>query len=239
MGNTLIQHLSKEGAEILLALVLYSCEDCAGCKILVCPSRLRGNDFMRTVCRYLALGGVVLLLAAVPISARKIKIESDYDKSNDFARYKRYTTGKNYLVTHQRPEVRARIDKVLVESLHGHLQAKGFVLDENHPDFIITYEAGSLSEADISPQPQTANEQLLNPIFGLSGPDGVPSIAWTYALAKLKLSVTDVDSGKVVWTALASEKVEYPRKVLKDLKKKVDVLMTRTLKSFPPPSVPK
>jgi hypothetical protein len=32
---------------------------------------------------------------------------------------------------------------------------------------------------------------------------------------------------------------QYPRKVLKDLRKKVDDLMTRTLKSLPPPSAPK
>ena len=191
---------------------------------------------MRTWLAYLALGGLALLLAGGPISARKIKIKSDYDKSNDFARYKRYTTGKNYLLTHQTPEVQARIDKVLVESLNGHLQAKGFVLDENHPDFIITYEAGSLSQADISAQPQTVNEQPLDPIFGLSGPEGVPSVARTYALAKVKLTVTDVDSGKIVWTARASEKIQYPRKTLKDLRKKVDDLMARTLKSFPPSS---
>ena len=194
---------------------------------------------MRTGLRYLVLGGVVLLLAAAPVSARKIKIKSDYDKSNDFARYKRYTTGKNYLLTHQTPEVQARIDKVLLESLNRHLQAKGFVLDENHPDFIITYEAGSLSEADISAQPPMVNGVPLDPIFGSIGPEGVPSAVWTYALAKLKLTVTDVDSGKPVWTARASEKIQYPLKALNDLKKKVDDLMARTLKSFPPASEPK
>ena len=76
----------------------------------------------------------------------------------------------------------------------------------------------------------------LDPIFGSLGPDGVPSAAWTYALAKLKVTVTDVDSGKPVWTARASEKIQYPQKALNDLKKKVDDLMARTLKSFPPAS---
>ena len=60
---------------------------------------------MRMVFRYLALGGVALLIAAAPISAQKIKIKSGYDKSNDFARYKRYAMGKNFLLTHQTPEV--------------------------------------------------------------------------------------------------------------------------------------
>jgi len=187
----------------------------------------------------LVLGGVVLLLAAAPVSARKIKVKSDYDKSNDFARYKRFTIGKNYLLTHQTPEVQAHIDKVLLESVHRHLQAKGFALDPNHPDFIIAYEAGSLSEADISAPPQSVNGPPLDPIFGSGGPDGVPSAVWTYALAKLKLTVTDVDSGKPVWTARASEKIQYPLKALNDLKKKVDDLMARTLKNFPPPSKPK
>ena len=108
---------------------------------------------MRMVFRYLALGGVALLIAAAPISAQKIKIKSDYDKSNDFGRYKRYAMGKNFLLTHQTPEVQSHIDQVLVESLNRHLQAKGFILDENHPDFVITYEAGSLPKADTSAQP--------------------------------------------------------------------------------------
>ena len=56
---------------------------------------------------------------------------------------------------------------------------------------------------------------------------------WTYTLAKLKLTVTDVGSGKAVWTARASEKIQDPQKALNDLKKRVDDLMAKTLKSFP------
>ena len=62
---------------------------------------------------------------------------------------------------------------------------------------------------------------------------------WVYALAKLKLTVTDVGTGKPVWTALASEKIRDPQKALKDLNKKVDDLIAKTLKSFPPASKPR
>jgi hypothetical protein len=188
----------------------------------------------------LALGGVVLLLAAAPMSARKIKVKIDYDKSNDFARYKRYARGKNYLLTHQRPEVQAHIDKVLAESLNRYLQAKGFVLDENHPDFIIKYEAGSLPKADTSAPPDIYyGVPSDSPAFGQEGLEGIPAAVWTYTLAKLKLTVTDVGSGKPVWTARASEKIQDPQKALNDLKKRVDDLMATTLKSFPPASKPK
>jgi hypothetical protein len=192
---------------------------------------------MRTGLQYLALGGVVLLLAAAPSRDRKIK--SDYDKSNDFTRYKRYAIGKNYLLTRQRPDGQAHIDKVLVESLNRQLQAKGFVLDENHPDFRIKYEAGALPEAETSVQPEMLYGLPLDPTFGSIGLDGVPPAVWIYALAKLKLTVTDVGSGKPVWTALASEKIRDPQKALKELNKKVDDLMAKTLKSFPPASKPK
>ena len=107
------------------------------------------------------------------------------------------------------------------------------------PDFIITYEAGSLSEGEISgQQPQTLNGLPPDPVFGSTGPKGVPPDAWTYALAKLKLTVTDVNSGKPVWTARASEEIPYPRKALHDLRRKINDLMARTLKSFPPASEP-
>jgi hypothetical protein len=183
----------------------------------------------------LTLGGVALLLAVAPISARKIKIKSDYDKSNDFSRYKRYAVGKNFLLTHQTSEVQAHIDRVLVESLNRHLQAKGFALDESHPDFIITYEAGSLPKADTAAPPDVYyGVPSDSPAFGQVGLEGIPAGVWTYALAKLKLTVTDVSSGKPVWTARASEKIRDPQKALNDLKKKVDHLVAKTLGSFPP-----
>jgi len=182
----------------------------------------------------LALGGIMLLLTVTSISARKIKIKSDYDKSNDFTRYKRYATGKNYLLTHQTPEVQAHIDKVLVESLNRHLQAKGFVLDEDHPDFIVKYEAGSLPKADTSAPPDMLYGVPPGPAFGQVGLEGIPAGVWIYVLAKLKLTVTDVGSEKPVWTALATEKIQDPQKALNNLNKKVDDLMAKTLKCFPP-----
>ena len=85
---------------------------------------------MRIGFRCLALSGLLVLIAAAPMSAEKIRVKCDYDRSNDFARYKRYSLGKNFLLTHQTPEVQAHINQVLVESLNRHLQGKGFILDQ-------------------------------------------------------------------------------------------------------------
>ena len=192
---------------------------------------------MRIGFKCLALSGLLVLIVAAPISAEKIRVKCDYDRSNDFARYKRYNLGKNFLLTHQTPEVQAHLNQVLVESLNRHLQGKGFTLDQNHPDFVITYEAGSLASADTSGPPDVYyGVPTDSPAFDQIGLEGVPAEVWTYALAKLKLTVTDVGSGKPVWTARASEKIQYPQKALKGLKKRVDDLMAKTLRSFPPAS---
>ena len=187
--------------------------------------------------RNLVLGGVAFLIAAGPVSAEKIKVKCDYDRTNDFGRYKRYSLGKNFLLTHQTPEVQAHINQVLADSLNRHLQEKGFILDANHPDFVVTYEAGSLAKADTSLQPDIYyGVPTDSPAYGQIGLEGIPAEVWTYALAKLKLTVTDIGSGKPVWTACASAKIPYPRHALTDLKKRVDDLMVKTLKSFPPAS---
>jgi len=191
---------------------------------------------MRTILKFLALGGMVLLLAATSMFAQKIK--SDYDKSNDFTRYKRYAIGENYLITRQRPEDQARIDKVLVESLNRQLQAKGFILDEKNPDFRIKYEAGALPRTASSGKPDNLYGAPLDAGFGLNGIAGIPPVAWAYVLAKVKLTVTDVGSGQPVWTVLASQKINDPQKVMNDLNTKIDDFMAKILKSFPPASKP-
>jgi hypothetical protein len=71
---------------------------------------------MRIGFRCLALSGLLVMIAAAPISAEKIRVKCDYDRANDFARYKRYSLGKNFLLTYQTPEVQAHINQVLVES---------------------------------------------------------------------------------------------------------------------------
>jgi hypothetical protein len=85
---------------------------------------------------------------------------------------------------------------------------------------MIAYEAGSLPKADTSAQPHVYyGVPSDGPAFGQLGLEGIPAAVCTYALAKLKPTVTDVDSGKPLWTARASEKSQNTQKVLNDLKR--------------------
>ena len=61
---------------------------------------------------------------------------------------------------------------------------------------MITYEAGSLAKADTSLPPDIYyGVPTDSPAFGQIDLEGIPAEVWTYALAKLKLTVTDVVSG--------------------------------------------
>jgi len=190
---------------------------------------------IRTSRQCLALVAGARLLSVSSIFAQKIK--SDYDKSDDFTRYKRYANGKNYLLTHRGNANQGPIDKVLLDSLNRQMQAKGFVLDQDHPDFRVKYEAGALTESAASVQPNMSSGGVPGPDWASNSLGGVSLDSWTSTLAKLKLTVTDVGTGKRVWTALASEKFQNPQEIVNDpdkLNQKVDDVMAKALKSFPP-----
>ncbi len=96
---------------------------------------------------------------------------------------------------------------------------------------------GSLARADTSLPPDIYyGVPTDSPAFGQIGLEGIPAEVWTYALARLKLTVTDAGSGKPVWTARASERIQYPKNALKNLRTSIDDFMAKTLKSFPPAS---
>jgi hypothetical protein len=173
-------------------------------------------------------------LITTPLPAQKVK--TSFDKSTDFTRYKRYALGKNYLLTHQRPEDQARIEKAITESLNHQLQGKGFVLDEKNPDFRITYDAGALTGGDASARPDMLNGGAPGPSFSSDSLGGTTMDVWTSTLAKMKLTVTDSSSGQPVWQAFVSKKVSDPQKFLNDLSKNLDQVMSKALKNFPPPS---
>lgn len=174
------------------------------------------------------------LLFLVVASASAQKVETKYDRSANFAVYKHYAWGKNYLLTHQRPEVQAKIDKAIVDSLNRQLQSKGFLLDEKSPDFRVKYEAGGLAQAATSTQPDLLNPGPPGPTFSSDSLGGTPLDVWTSTLSKMKLTVTDSTSGKEVWQALVSQKLRDPQKFLNDLNKNIDNVMSKALKGFPP-----
>src|SRR5271154_2212644 len=113
---------------------------------------------MRGICVAARTAVVILaiLLATVPAPAQKVKVS--IDQSADFAHFKRYKWGKNYLITRQTPDDQKAIGDEITASINRQLQAKGFVHDESNADFLVSYEAGGLSKADISTTPDLSRD---------------------------------------------------------------------------------
>jgi hypothetical protein len=179
---------------------------------------------------------VTFLLCVAVLHAPDIalaqKVKSTYEKSADFKSFKKYTWGSNYLLTRQRPEVQARINLAIVDSINRDLQASGFVMDQASPDFIIIYEAGGLPKSDVGAQRDLTVTDMVNYSWGNLG--GISSDVWVYSLAKMKITITDAATKKPVWVALASMKIHDANKFIDNLKENVDKYIEKTMKDFPP-----
>jgi len=179
---------------------------------------------------------LALIFLSLPVSAQKV--QTDFDKSADFSHYKRYTWGKNFIITRQLPQDQARIDKAIVDAIDRHLQAKGFVRDDEKPDFLVAYKSGGLSDIKMG-----AVVDISSP-WGPAYASGTPSPldihgtspvdVWAGIMANLLVVVADAQTNTAVWQALASKKLRDPKEAMKKLDKEVDQVVKKALKDFPP-----
>jgi hypothetical protein len=174
--------------------------------------------------------GIIAL--QMPHYSHAQSVKSTYDKSANFAKYKKYAWGSNYLLTRQNPETQERINLAIIDSINRDLQADGFVLDQKNPDFIILYDAGGIPKADVGPQQDIFVMDPAGYSWGALG--GISSDVWVYSLAKMQITVTDAATKGTVWQATASQKIREPAKFVANLKENVDKYIQKTMKSFPP-----
>jgi hypothetical protein len=186
----------------------------------------------RVVGRRLA---VLLLCAGVlypSVNAAAQDVKSTYDKSANFAKYKKYSWGSNYLLTAQPKDVQERINMAIVDSINRNLQARGFVEDDKNPDFRVTYEAGGQPNADVGAQRNLYASDMVGYYWG--NLSGISSDVWVTSLAKLKITVTDAATKSNLWQATASKRINDRTKFVNNLQENVDKFIQKTMKSFPP-----
>ncbi|MFZ0583946.1 MAG: DUF4136 domain-containing protein [Candidatus Acidiferrales bacterium] len=159
-------------------------------------------------------------------------VKSTFDKSVDFAKYKKYTWGSNYLLTQQPKDVQERINKAIVDSINRNLQARGFVEDDENPDFRVTYEAGGEPKTDVGPQRYLYAPDMVGYYWG--DVSGISSDVWVSSLAKVKITVTDAATTSNLWEATASDRIRDPNKFKSKLQENVDKFIQKTMKGFPP-----
>jgi hypothetical protein len=165
------------------------------------------------------------------VSAQNVKTTSD--KSVDFAKYKKYTWGPNYLLTQQTQDVQERINRAIVDSINRTLRASEFVEDDKNPDFTITYEAGGQPKVDVGAQRYLYDADMVNYYWG-GDLTGMSSAVWVSSLAKMQITVTDAATKQNLWQATASMKIRDRTKFGNNIHENVDRFIQKTMKSFPP-----
>jgi hypothetical protein len=183
--------------------------------------------------RAAVLSASLVLLLYVPSSALFAqKVTTNYDKNAHFAQYKRYTWGKNSLVTRQMPEVEAAIEKSIVTAADRELANKGFVKDGAQPDFIIHYNAGGMPDPKANVPTatySTAGGGLYStPMYGAT------IDVWMQVIAGLHFEVQDAATKSTVWQSTATKTIKDTKKFAKNLQKEIDEITKKSLQSFPP-----
>jgi hypothetical protein len=163
-------------------------------------------------------------------AAQNVKVSSD--KSADFAKYKKYTWGSNYLLTQQPKDIQERINMAIVDSINRNLRAAGFVEDDTNPDFKVTYEAGGQRQTDVGAQRPLYASDMVGYYWG--NLSGISSDVWVSSLAKLNITVTDYATKSNLWQATASKKIQDPMKFANNLQQNVDKFIQKTMTNFPP-----
>jgi hypothetical protein len=159
-------------------------------------------------------------------------VKSTLNRSVNFIKYKKYTWGSNYLLTQQPKDVQERINKAIVDSINRNLQARGFVEDDENPDFRVTYEAGGEPKTDVGPQRYLHAPDMVGYYWG--DVSGISSDVWVSSLAKVKITMTDAATESNLWEATASDRIRDPMKFKSKLQENVDKFIRKTMTSFPP-----
>ena len=162
-------------------------------------------------------------------------VKSTYDKSANFAKFRKYTWGQNYLLTMQPKDVQEMLDMAIEDAINRRLKAGGFVEDDEHPDFMVIFEAGSAHNVDIGAQRYFYAADFQHYYFN-GEVTGISSDAWSNSLASMKITVTNAATKDMLWQATATKKIQQPKKFIANLHENLDKFIQKTMKTFPPKS---
>jgi hypothetical protein len=171
----------------------------------------------------------MLLFLAVS-GARAQRVETDFDRSTDFSRYKTYAWREYNLSTQQHPENEKLIEQSLVEAVDAQLKAKGLKESRNNPDFHLSYRGGSSmtqgqSACALKPH-EVSNPSTLGTTFtGNTIPGLIPNV-WVEMHGKVVFEVTDAKSSAVVW----------PGRMPQNLDQETAKIAQAVFRKFPPKS---
>ena len=156
------------------------------------------------------------------------QVDSDFDHSVDFSKYKTYdfTPGTVIREGESQPSDNL-LDQKVSSAVESQLNAKGLRRSSDNPDLLITYMAGAQEKTEIESAP------------GYAGPGyygGWWDYSWnnfwvrTYEQGTLIIDLKDAETNKLVYRVYGVDELKKPEK----RQKQIDKIAKKGFKDFPP-----
>ncbi len=184
----------------------------------------------------IALLGVACLTGSLGAQ----QVTRDYDRSVDFSGLKKFGWVQRDTLPLFRPDASehdpvedARVNRMILDLVKSRLEKKGFIFDEESPDFLVGYIAVakfSLGSAEFGVQTQGGPEP------SYSGYGHWRPFYQTETDANLKrqgtlmVDVVDPETNKLMWRGTARDTIDDRKKAEKKVQKAVNKLLSK----FPP-----
>lgn len=174
-----------------------------------------------------------ILLAAIMLAvlgcAPSITVKHDFDKEANFAALKTFA----WLPMPVDPaagvksamERNSLLDKRIKQSVDAQLAAKGYQVDVNNPDFVVTYHTGAEDKVNVTDWGYGYGR------YGAWHGGGVD--VYQYTEGTLILDVIDWKSKQLVWRGFAQGTID-PDAPTEKREQKLNEAVTRMLANFPP-----
>ncbi len=180
-------------------------------------------DLIRQQLKKLA---AILALAILFTSCAFVKVNTLYDKNTDFSQYKTFCWLQGCEFTFQGPERLNNPETIAIfqNAIIDELAAKGFVHDENDPDFMVDFHIIVEEKSTVLSQHHIYDNDY---VFWYPLNDQV----YHYLDGSIIIDIADHKASKMVWRSDAQKYLEQHPDVTEE---KIRRAIKLALKKFPP-----
>ncbi|HEY6289963.1 MAG TPA: DUF4136 domain-containing protein [Terriglobia bacterium] len=175
-----------------------------------------------------------LALGLALSSAWGQKVETHYDRSADFSRYKTYAWKDRELLTRQGPDAEKQLEQSIVGAVNAQLKAKGLVETSESADLYLSYHGGALPGKHGAGEPVSARQPDLGGPFNTTiVPGSVPNV-WFSVQGQIVFDFVDPKSNATVWSSSLRKNFKNTTELPKDLDRQVQQIVRKAFRDFPP-----
>ena len=174
---------------------------------------------------------LLLLITIFLFSCSSLTVNTDYDKSVDFSKYKSFSF---YELTDKSGSVSELNQKRIVNAVKNEMTKKGFVESADNPDILVNITTILADKKSI-----TANTNYYSyggyyrPYYWGGGYGGATTTydVYEYKDGSLIIDIVDASNKQLVWQGIGNKEIDSPNK---NPEKKINDAVMQILANFPP-----